>query len=61
MALSTVQSIVLVMFVLGPISVFSETFPSSVAATDKQLLKPANSISSSPRSRFIQIRFYPKS
>jgi len=41
MALSTVRSIVLVMFVLGPISVFSETFPSSAAAIDKQPLKPA--------------------
>jgi Protein of unknown function (DUF3300) len=29
------------MFVLGPIGVFSQTFPSSAAAADKQLLKPA--------------------
>jgi hypothetical protein len=41
MVLSTIRSIVFVMFVLGPISVFSQTFPSSAAAADKELLKPA--------------------
>jgi Protein of unknown function (DUF3300) len=41
MVLSTIRSSVFVMFVLGPISVFSQTFPSSAAASDKELLKPA--------------------
>jgi hypothetical protein len=41
MALSTIRSVVLVMFVLGPIGVLSQTFPSSAAAADRQLLKPA--------------------
>jgi hypothetical protein len=42
MVLSTIRSIVFVMFVLGPISVFSQTFPSSAAAAaDRELLKPA--------------------
>jgi hypothetical protein len=31
----------LVVFILAPISVFSQTFPSLAAAADKQLLKPA--------------------
>jgi Protein of unknown function (DUF3300) len=41
MALSTLRPIILVMFVLGPISAFSQTFPSLAAGTDKQLLRPA--------------------
>jgi Protein of unknown function (DUF3300)/Chaperone of endosialidase len=41
MFLSTIRSIVFVIFVLGPISVFSQTLPSSAAAADKELLKPA--------------------
>jgi len=41
MALSTLRPIILVMFVLRPISAFSQTFPSLAAGTDKQLLRPA--------------------
>src|ERR1700746_3041756 len=41
MVLSTIRSSVFVMFVLGAISVFSQTFPSSAVAADKELLKPA--------------------
>jgi hypothetical protein len=41
MMLSTIRSIALVTFVLGPISVFSQTLPSLGVTTDKQLLKPA--------------------
>jgi hypothetical protein len=41
MVLSTIRSIVAAMFVLGTISAFSQTFPSSAAAADKELLKPA--------------------
>jgi hypothetical protein len=38
---STIRLIALVVFILAPISVFSQTFPSLAAAADKQLLKPA--------------------
>ena len=41
MVSSTIRSIALVVFILAPISVFSQTFPSLAAAADKQLLKPA--------------------
>jgi len=41
MVLSTIRSSVFVMFVLGAISVFSQTFPSSAVAADKEVLKPA--------------------
>ena len=41
MVSSTIRSIALVVFILGPISSFSQTFPSLAAAVDKQLLKPA--------------------
>src|SRR5262249_16518910 len=41
MLLSTVRPIVFAVFVVGPISVFSQAFPSSAAAADKELLKPA--------------------
>jgi hypothetical protein len=41
MVLSTLRPIIFAMFVLGPISVFSQTFPSLAAGTNKQLLKPA--------------------
>ena len=41
MVSSTIRSIALVVFILAPISVFSQTFPSLAAAADKRLLKPA--------------------
>jgi Protein of unknown function (DUF3300) len=41
MMLSTIQSIAFVMFVLGPIGLFSQVLPSSAAAAGKELLKPA--------------------
>ena len=41
MVSSTIRSIALVVSILAPISVFSQTFPSLAAAADKQLLKPA--------------------
>src|SRR5215813_2139243 len=41
MLLSTVRPIVFAVFVVGPISVFSQAFPSSAAAADKQPLKPS--------------------
>ena len=41
MVSSTIRSIALVVSILAPISVFSQTFPSLAAAADKQQLKPA--------------------
>ena len=41
MVSSTIRSIALVVFILAPISVFSQTFPSLAAVADKQQLKPA--------------------
>jgi hypothetical protein len=41
MVSSTIRSIALVVCILAPISVFSQTFPSLAAAADKQQLKPA--------------------
>ena len=41
MASSTIRSIALVVSILAPISVFSQTFPSLAAVADKQQLKPA--------------------